>query len=136
MNVCIKFHVNSHKIYLDTLQNRYKVKVSGIIINTRLGINNWIKKNYKLFMYAAYVFEVNVVVWFFVMDQKLYNKLMKDMPHFENNLSNLYNKPKIRGSNLKTHALKIEDKRIRNQSIREYFYGSWTPLYSHSFKVK
>ncbi|KYN17107.1 Protein CLP1 like protein [Trachymyrmex cornetzi] len=106
---------------------------SGVVINTCFKIiNNYnlIEKNYNLLMYAAQVFEVDVIL---VMDRKLYNKLVEDMPHFVK----VFYLPKTTGSDLETCAQRIKDQRKRDQSIREYFYGSsWTPLYPNSFEVK
>lgn len=109
------------EVYSDRLQDNKKAKASEVVINT------WVGKDYKLFMYAAQVFEVDVIP---VLDQEsLYNKLVKDMPNFVKIVFLL----KSKGINQRSH---IQRTKARDQSIREYFYDFWTPLDLHSFEVK
>ncbi|KAG5332416.1 CLP1 kinase, partial [Acromyrmex heyeri] len=116
-------------VYSNTLQNNKKVKASGVIINIWVYLNNRIEENYKLLMYAGQVFEVDVIL---VTDQILYNKLVNDMPHFVK----ITFLPQIGRIKNKNRNLKIQNRSLREQSIREYFYGFSTPLYPHSFEVK
>ncbi|KYN43594.1 Protein CLP1 like protein [Trachymyrmex septentrionalis] len=62
-------------VYSDTFQNNKKVKASGVIINIRLGMYHWNEEDYKLLMYAAHVFEVDVIL---VMDQVSFIDSIKD----------------------------------------------------------
>jgi len=114
-----------------------KVKTSGVVINTC----GWVSGlGYKALLYAAEVFEVNVVL---VLDQeRLYNELSRDLPKLPDSRTNKSNLdvvfvPKsggvvVRSKEFRAHA--------RDSKIREYFYG--TPLkgvnstfYPHSFDV-
>ncbi|XP_014210127.1 protein CLP1 homolog [Copidosoma floridanum] len=108
----------------DRLQANKKAKVSGLIINTC----GWIKAGgYKMLTHAARAFEVDTIL---VLDQeRLYNELVRDMPNFVK----VVHLPKSGGVVERTQTQRCES---RDQSIREYFYGSRTPLYPHSFEVK
>ncbi|KAL7296659.1 protein CLP1 homolog [Trichogramma pretiosum] len=106
------------------LQGNKKAKASGIVINTC----GWVKGGgYKILTHAAQAFEVDSIL---VLDQeRLYNDLARDMPDFVK----VVFLPKSGGIVERSQA---ERKDSREQSIREYFYGSRTPLYPHNFEVK
>lgn len=108
----------------DRLQANKKAKVSGIVINTC----GWIKGGgYKMLTHAAQAFEVDTIL---VLDQeRLYNELVRDMPEFVK----VVILPKSGGVVERSATQRIE---ARDQSVREYFYGSRTPLYPHSFEIK
>lgn len=108
----------------DRLQANKKAKISGIIINTC----GWVKAGgYKMLTHAAQAFEVDTIL---VLDQeRLYNELVRDMPDFVK----VVFLPKSGGVVERTQAQRSE---AHDQSINEYFYGSRTPLYPHSFDVK
>lgn len=108
----------------DRLQANKKARVSGIVINTC----GWVKGDgYKLLTHAAQAFEVDAIL---VLDQeRLYNELVRDMPDFVK----VVFLPKSGGVVERSQAQRLE---TRDQRVREYFYGSRTPLYPHSFEVK
>ncbi|XP_020284023.1 protein CLP1 homolog isoform X2 [Pseudomyrmex gracilis] len=108
----------------DRLQANKKAKASGIIINTC----GWIKgQGYKILTHAAQAFEIDAIL---VLDQeRLYNELVRDMPDFVK----VVFLPKSGGVVERSQTQRTE---ARDQSVREYFYGSRTPLYPHSFEVK
>ncbi|KAG7202773.1 hypothetical protein KM043_009941 [Ampulex compressa] len=108
----------------DRLQANKKARVSGIVINTC----GWVKgAGYKLLTHAAQAFEVDAIL---VLDQeRLYNELVRDMPDFVK----VVFLPKSGGVVERSQAQRTES---RDQGVREYFYGSRTPLYPHSFEVK
>lgn len=108
----------------DRLQANKKARVSGIVINTC----GWVKGGgYKLLTHAAQAFEVDAIL---VLDQeRLYNELVRDMPDFVK----VVFLPKSGGVVERSQAQRTE---ARDQGVREYFYGSRTPLYPHSFEVK
>ncbi|XP_017877260.1 protein CLP1 homolog isoform X1 [Ceratina calcarata] len=108
----------------DRLQANKKARMSGIVINTC----GWVKgEGYKLLTHAAQAFEVDAIL---VLDQeRLYNELVRDMPDFVR----VVLLPKSGGVVERSQVQRTE---ARDQSVREYFYGSRTPLYPHSFEVK
>ena len=108
----------------DRLQANKKAKASGIIINTC----GWVKgAGYKLLTHAAQAFEVDAIL---VLDQeRLYNELVRDMPEFVK----VVFLPKSGGVVERSQTMRTESRDFR---VREYFYGSNTPLYPHSFEVK
>ena len=112
------------EVCTERLQANKKAKVSGIVINTC----GWIKGDgYKMLTHAAQAFEVDAIL---VLDQeRLYNELVRDMPDFVK----VVFLPKSGGVVERSAGQRNE---ARDQSIREYFYGSRTPLYPHSFEVK
>lgn len=112
------------EVCTERLDSNKKTKPSGIIINTC----GWVKGGgYKLLTHAAQAFEVVVIL---VLDQeRLYNELVRDMPDFVK----VVFLPKSGGVVERSQAQRTE---ARDQGVREYFYGSRTPLYPHSFEVK
>lgn len=108
----------------DRLQANKKARVSGVVINTC----GWVQDDgYKLLTHAAQAFEVDAIL---VLDnERLYNELVRDMPDFVK----VVFLPKSGGVVERNRAQRIES---RDQGVREYFYGSRTPLYPHSFDVK
>ncbi|KOX67341.1 Protein CLP1 like protein [Melipona quadrifasciata] len=116
--------VQSSQVCSDRLQANKKARVSGIVINTC----GWVKGDgYKLLTHAAQAFEVDAIL---VLDQeRLYNELVRDMPDFVK----VVFLPKSGGVVERSQAQRTE---ARDQGVREYFYGSRTPLYPHSFEVK
>ena len=112
------------EVCADRLQSNKKAKASGLVINTC----GWVKAGgYKILIHAAQAFEVDTIL---VLDQeRLYNELVRDMPDFVK----VVFLPKSGGVVERTQTHRSE---TRDQSIREYFYGSRTPLYPHSFEVK
>lgn len=112
------------EVCADRLQANKKACSSGIVINTC----GWVKgEGYKILTHAAQAFEVDAVL---VLDQeRLYNDLQKDMPDFVK----VVFLPKSGGVVERSSAARNE---ARDMRLREYFYGSRTPLYPHSFDVK
>lgn len=108
----------------DRLHTNKKAKYSGIVINTC----GWIKgEGYKLLTHAAQAFEVDCIL---VLDQeRLYNELARDMPEF---IKVIY-VPKSGGVVERSQSQRTE---ARDQGVREYFYGSRTLLFPHSFEVR
>ena len=106
------------------LQANKKSKVSGIIINT-CGLMK--DGGYKMLAHAAQAFEVDVIL---VLDQeRLYIELVRDMPDSVRVIC----LPKSGGVVERTQTQKNE---ARDQSVREYFYGSSIRLYPYSLQVK
>ncbi|KAM9325920.1 polyribonucleotide 5'-hydroxyl-kinase Clp1 isoform 1-T1 [Gastrophryne carolinensis] len=101
-----------------------RAAVSGCIINTC----GWVKgAGYQAIIHAASAFEVDVVV---VLDQeRLYNDLRRDLPHFVHTVL----LPKSGGASERSKECRRES---RDQRVREYFYGPRGSLYPHAFEVK
>lgn len=112
------------EVCFDRLQANKKASASGIIINTC----GWVKgEGYKLLTHAAQVFEVDTIL---VLDQeRLYNELDRDML----DSTKVVFLPKSGGVVERNQQQRIE---ARDQEVREYFYGSRTPLYPHSLEVR
>ncbi|XP_009640808.1 LOW QUALITY PROTEIN: polyribonucleotide 5'-hydroxyl-kinase Clp1, partial [Egretta garzetta] len=101
-----------------------RASVSGCVINTC----GWVKgSGYQALVHAASAFEVDVVV---VLDQeRLYNELKRDLPHFVRTVL----LPKSGGVVERSKDFRRE---CRDDRIREYFYGFWGCFYPHAFDVK
>ncbi|XP_006875816.1 PREDICTED: polyribonucleotide 5'-hydroxyl-kinase Clp1 isoform X2 [Chrysochloris asiatica] len=101
-----------------------KASVSGCVINTC----GWVKgSGYQALVHAASAFEVDVVV---VLDQeRLYNELKRDLPHFVRTVL----LPKSGGVVERSKDFRRE---CRDERIREYFYGFRGCFYPHAFNVK
>uniref|UniRef100_A0A5F8H9W0 Uncharacterized protein n=1 Tax=Monodelphis domestica TaxID=13616 RepID=A0A5F8H9W0_MONDO len=97
---------------------------SGCVINTC----GWVKgSGYQALVHAASAFEVDVVV---VLDQeRLYNELKRDLPHFVRTVL----LPKSGGV---VERSKDFCREYRDERIREYFYGFRGCFYPHAFNVK
>ncbi|CAI6363966.1 unnamed protein product [Macrosiphum euphorbiae] len=89
-----------------------RINYPGLIINTF----GWIKgKGYQHLTHIALAFEVDVIL---VLDEeRLYNKLVRDMPGFVK----VVLLPKRRGVVQRRNKFKLEGREAR---IREFFYGS------------
>lgn len=98
--------------------------MSGCVINTC----GWVKgSGYHALVHAASAFEVDVVV---VLDQeRLYNELKRDLPHFVRTVL----LPKSGGVVERSKDFRRE---CRDERIREYFYGFRGCFYPHAFNVK
>ncbi|KAG8546654.1 hypothetical protein GDO81_030109 [Engystomops pustulosus] len=101
-----------------------RASISGSLINTC----GWVKgSGYQALIHAASAFEVDVVI---VLDQeRLYNDLRRDLPHFVHTLL----LPKSGGASERSKECRRES---RDQRVREYFYGPRGSLYPHAFEVK
>nr|XP_042708553.1 polyribonucleotide 5'-hydroxyl-kinase Clp1 isoform X1 [Chrysemys picta bellii] len=101
-----------------------RASVSGCVINTC----GWVKgSGYHALVHAASAFEVDVVV---VLDQeRLYNELKRDLPHFVRTVL----LPKSGGVVERSKDFRRE---CRDDRIREYFYGFRGCFYPHAFDVK
>ncbi|NWJ00280.1 CLP1 kinase, partial [Crypturellus undulatus] len=101
-----------------------RASVSGCVINTC----GWVKgSGYQALVHAASAFEVDVVV---VLDQeRLYNELKRDLPHFVRTVL----LPKSGGVVERSKDFRRE---CRDERIREYFYGFRGCFYPHAFDVK
>lgn len=106
------------------LQSNKKAKYSGMIINTC----GWVKGGgYKSLVHTAKAFGVDVI---FAMDQeRLYNELSRDL----SSDTRVVYLPKSGGVVERSRETRQESRDLR---IREYFYGSKSPFYPHSFDVK
>ncbi|XP_018413339.1 PREDICTED: polyribonucleotide 5'-hydroxyl-kinase Clp1 [Nanorana parkeri] len=113
----------AHVFNLRCESNR-RAAVSGCIINTC----GWVKGGgYQAIIHAASAFEVDVVI---VLDQeRLYNDLHRDLPHFVHTVL----LPKSGGASERSKECRRE---ARDQRVREYFYGARGSLYPHAFEVK
>ncbi|KFP31019.1 Polyribonucleotide 5'-hydroxyl-kinase Clp1, partial [Colius striatus] len=98
--------------------------LDGCVINTC----GWVKgSGYQALVHAASAFEVDVVV---VLDQeRLYNELKRDLPHFVRTVL----LPKSGGVVERSKDFRRE---CRDDGIREYFYGFRGCFYPHAFDVK
>ncbi|XP_059541975.1 polyribonucleotide 5'-hydroxyl-kinase Clp1-like isoform X2 [Myotis daubentonii] len=101
-----------------------RASVSGCVIDTC----GWVKgSGYQALVHAASAFEVDVVV---VLDQeRLYNELKRDLPHFVHTVL----LPKSGGVVERSQDFRRE---CRDKRIREYFYGFRGCFYPHAFHVK
>jgi polyribonucleotide 5'-hydroxyl-kinase len=112
------------EVTLERLKVDKRAMVSGIIINTC----GWVKGGgYRHLLHAAQAFDVGIVV---VLDQeRLYNELLRDCK----SSTKVLFLPKSGGVVERSGAARAES---RDARIREYFYGTRSPLYPHSFDVK
>nr|XP_055033873.1 polyribonucleotide 5'-hydroxyl-kinase Clp1 [Misgurnus anguillicaudatus]XP_055033874.1 polyribonucleotide 5'-hydroxyl-kinase Clp1 [Misgurnus anguillicaudatus] len=102
-----------------------KASVGGCIINTC----GWVKgSGYQALFHCASAFQVDVVL---VLDQeRLYNELKRDLPHFVR----VVLLPKSGGVVERSKDCRRE---TRDEKIREYFYGfRGTFFYPHAFDVR
>ncbi|XP_043940040.1 polyribonucleotide 5'-hydroxyl-kinase Clp1 isoform X2 [Protopterus annectens] len=101
-----------------------KAAVSGCVINTC----GWVKgSGYQALVHTASAFEVDVVI---VLDQeRLYNELKRDLPHFVKTVL----LPKSGGVVERSKDFRRES---RDERIREYFYGFRGCFFPHAFDVK
>lgn len=102
-----------------------KASVGGCIINTC----GWVKgAGYQALVHCATAFQVDVVL---VLDQeRLYNELKRDLPHFVR----VVLLPKSGGVVERSKDCRRES---RDDKIREYFYGfRSTSFYPHAFDVR
>jgi len=102
-----------------------KASVGGCIINTC----GWVKgSGYQALVHCASAFEVDVVL---VLDQeRLYNELKRDLPHFVR----VVLLPKSGGVVERSKDCRRE---TRDEKIREYFYGFRSlSFYPHAFDVR
>ncbi|XP_077103761.1 polyribonucleotide 5'-hydroxyl-kinase Clp1 isoform X1 [Siphateles boraxobius] len=102
-----------------------KASVGGCIINTC----GWVKgSGYQALVHCASAFQVDVVL---VLDQeRLYNELKRDLPHFVR----VVLLPKSGGVVERSKDCRRES---RDEKIREYFYGfRGTSFYPHAFDVR
>lgn len=102
-----------------------KASVGGCIINTC----GWVKgSGYQALVHCASAFEVDVVL---VLDQeRLYNELKRDLPHFVR----VVLLPKSGGVVERSKDCRRES---RDEKIREYFYGfRGTFFYPHAYDVR
>lgn len=112
------------EITLERLKEDKRTMASGIIINTC----GWIKgQGYQNIKYAANAFKVGLII---VLDQeRLYNELLRDI----DSSCKVVFLPKSGGVVERSAQSRAES---RDQRIREYFYGSRSPLYPHSIDIK
>ncbi|XP_061107860.1 polyribonucleotide 5'-hydroxyl-kinase Clp1 isoform X2 [Conger conger] len=102
-----------------------RASVGGCIINTC----GWVKSSgYQALVHCASAFEVDVVL---VLDQeRLYNELKRDLPHFVR----VVLLPKSGGVVERSKTCRRD---TRDEKIREYFYGfRGASFYPHAFDVR
>lgn len=119
--ICISTLAN---ITVERLKEDKRTMASGIVINTC----GWVKgAGYKHILHSVKAFNAGVVL---VLDQeRLYNELLRDV---ESSVKVVF-LPKSGGVVERTSHIRAESRDLR---IREYFYGSRSPLYPHSIDVK
>ncbi|XP_065335760.1 protein CLP1 homolog [Cloeon dipterum] len=112
------------EVTMDRMRSNKKANHSGAIINTC----GWVKGDgYHQILHIAQAFEADVIL---VLDQeRLYNELVRDMP---DSVRTVF-LPKSGGVVERTSKSRIDS---RDARVREYFYGTKTNLYPHSFDVK
>lgn len=100
-----------------------KTNYSGVIINTC----GWVREGgYDSIVHCAGAFEVDSIV---VLDQeRLHSQLKRDMPEFVRVML----LPKSGGVVERSSKTRMDD---RDNKIREYFYGTKSILYPHTFDV-
>ncbi|XP_078274679.1 LOW QUALITY PROTEIN: polyribonucleotide 5'-hydroxyl-kinase Clp1 [Rhinoraja longicauda] len=101
-----------------------RANAGGCVINTC----GWVKgTGYQALLHAACAFEVDVAL---VLDQeRLYNELKRDLPHFVKTAL----LPKSGGAVERSKEFRRES---RDERIREYFYGPSGDLFPHAFEVR
>ncbi|XP_033216652.1 protein CLP1 homolog isoform X2 [Belonocnema kinseyi] len=109
----------------DRMKTNQKAKHSGIIINTC----GWTQKEgFRVLAHVAQAFEINAIL--VINDEKLYNDLHREMPHFVQ----VVLLPKSAGVVKRDQTRRAE---VRNSSIHKYFYGiPSSPLHPCKIKVK
>lgn len=122
----LRFEITSRlaDVFNQRCEVNRRASVSGCVINTC----GWVKGyGYQALVHAASAFEVDVVV---VLDQeRLYNELKRDLPHFVRTVL----LPKSGGVVERSKDFRRE---CRDERIREYFYGFRGCFYPHAFNVK
>lgn len=108
----------------ERLKEDKRTMASGVVINTC----GWVKgQGYQHVLHAAKAFKAGIIL---VLDQeRLYNELLRDV---ESSVKIVF-LPKSGGVVERSQQARAES---RDQRIREYFYGSVSPLYPHSIDVK
>lgn len=111
-------------ITLGRLKDDKRTMSSGVVINTC----GWVKgQGYQHILHAAKAFQAGIIL---VLDQeRLYNELLRDV---DSSVKVVF-LPKSGGVVERSTQIRAES---RDQRIREYFYGSRSPLYPHSIDVK
>jgi polyribonucleotide 5'-hydroxyl-kinase len=111
-------------ITIERLKEDKRTMASGVIINTC----GWIKgQGYQNIKDAANAFQVGIII---VLDQeRLYNELLRDI----DSPCKVVFLPKSGGVVERSQHVRAESRDLR---IREYFYGSRSPLYPHSIDIK
>lgn len=104
-------------------ENNNKTNYSGVVVNTC----GWVREGgYDAIVHAAGAFEVDSIV---VLDQeRLHSQLKRDMPEFVRVML----LPKSGGVVERSSKTRMDD---RDNKIREYFYGTKSILYPHTFDV-
>jgi len=108
----------------ERMEANRKAEVSGLVINTC----GWVRgEGYNQIKHIAQAFEVDVIV---VLDQeRVYNDLVRDMPPFVKTIW----LPKSGGVVERSVDQRISARDVR---VKQYFYGSTSKLFPHSFEVK
>lgn len=111
-------------ITLERLKEDKRTMSSGIVINTC----GWVKgQGYHHLLHATKAFKAGIIL---VLDQeRLYNELLRDV---DQSVKVVF-LPKSGGVVERSSQIRAESRDLR---IREYFYGSRSPLYPHSIDVK
>lgn len=112
------------EVTLERLKEDKRTMSSGVIINTC----GWVKgQGYQHLLHATKAFKVGIIL---VLDQeRLYNELLRDV----DSATKVVFLPKSGGVVERNQHARAEGRDLR---IREYFYGSHSPLYPHSIDVK
>ena len=107
----------------ERMEANRKAEVSGLVINTC----GWVRgEGYNQIKHIAQAFEVDVIV---VLDQeRVYNDLVRDMPNFVKTIW----LPKSGGVVERSVDQRISARDVR---VKQYFYGSTSKLYPHSYEV-
>lgn len=123
-DICLQITSRLADVFNQRCEVNRRASVSGCVINTC----GWVKgSGYQALVHAASAFEVDVVV---VLDQeRLYNELKRDLPHFVRTVL----LPKSGGVVERSKDFRRE---CRDDRIREYFYGFRGCFYPHAFDVK
>uniref|UniRef100_A0A8C7HK52 Polyribonucleotide 5'-hydroxyl-kinase Clp1 n=2 Tax=Oncorhynchus kisutch TaxID=8019 RepID=A0A8C7HK52_ONCKI len=113
------------EVFSQRCEENRKASVGGCIINTC----GWVKgSGYQALVHCASAFQVDVVL---VLDQeRLYNELKRDLPHFVR----VVLLPKSGGVVERSKDCRRES---RDEKLREYFYGFRSALFfPHAFDVR
>jgi len=108
----------------ERMKNNKKAEASGVVINTC----GWVRgEGYNQIKHIAQAFEVDVII---VLDQeRIYNDLVRDMPKFVK----VVWQPKSGG--VVSRSSEQRDV-LRDNRVKQYFYGPNGNLFPHSFDVK
>ncbi|XP_032897984.1 polyribonucleotide 5'-hydroxyl-kinase Clp1 [Amblyraja radiata] len=112
------------EVFNQRCERNRRANAGGCVINTC----GWVKgTGYQALLHAACAFEVDVAL---VLDQeRLYNELKRDLPHFVKTAL----LPKSGGAVERSKEFRRES---RDERIREYFYGTSGDLFPHAFEVR